>query len=122
MPTDRQKRIARALTATIPRAPFVDAEAIRAAAGARHMRALSPQSAVWLATVAHIRHAHTEYDMLMDEGYDREAARFFVLDAINAMLDRWGATRRVDAEADSSEATAQDLQSGATTGRDEPYS
>jgi len=122
MPSDRQKRVARALTATIPRAPFLDAEAIRAAASARHMRALSPPSAVWLATVAHIRHAHTEYDMLMDEGYDRDAARFFVLDAINAMLDRWGATRRLNPESENGEAMAQDLRGGATTGSDEPYS
>ncbi len=118
MPTDRQKRIARALTATIPHAPFLDAEAIRAAARARHMRALSPKSAVWLATVAHIRHAHTDYDALMGEGYDRDAARFFVLDAINAMLDRWGATRRVDAEADSDAPFADDGMLDRAEGKD----
>ncbi|WP_206454514.1 DUF2293 domain-containing protein [Aurantimonas marina] len=100
MRTDRQRRLAHALTATIPRAPFLDADAIRTAARAHHMRALSPQSAVWLATVAHIRHTHTDYDALMDEGYDRDAARFFVLDAINAVLDRWGGTRRLDADTD----------------------
>ncbi|HEY9057559.1 MAG TPA: DUF2293 domain-containing protein [Aurantimonas sp.] len=118
MPIDRQRRIARALTATIPRAPFLDAEAIRAAARARHMRALSPQSAVWLATVAHIRHAHTEYDALMDEGYDRDAARFFVLDAINAVLDRWGATRQLNAEAEDGPPLADDAEIDAAGGKD----
>jgi len=107
MATERQKRIARAVTATIPRAPFLDAEAIREAARARHMRSLSPESAVWLATVAHIRHAHTDYDALMDEGYDRDAARFFVLDDINAVLDRWGATRHLDPDS-TDEATLPD--------------
>ncbi|MEX6505430.1 DUF2293 domain-containing protein [Jiella sp. M17.18] len=98
MATERQKRIARALTATIPRAPFLDAEAIREAARAKHMRTLSPEAAVWLAAVAHVRHMHTDYDALMDEGYDRDAARFFVLDDINAVLSQWGSARQVTGE------------------------
>ncbi|MBO0663639.1 DUF2293 domain-containing protein [Jiella sp. MQZ9-1] len=97
MATERQRQIARALTAAIPRAPFIDAQAIREAARSRHMRTLSPEVAVWLAAVARIRHEHTDYDALMDEGYDRDAARFFVLDDINAVLDKWGARRRLDA-------------------------
>ena len=99
MATERQKAIARALTLTIPGAPYLDAEAIRTAARSRHMRTLSPPVALWLAAVAHIRHAHTDYDTLLDEGYERDAARFFVLDDINAVLDRWGATRRLDPDA-----------------------
>ncbi|MCE7028539.1 DUF2293 domain-containing protein [Jiella avicenniae] len=96
MATERQKRIMRAVTATIPRAPFIDAEAIREAARSRHMRSLSAEAAVWLAAVARIRHEHTDYDVLMDDGYDKDAARFFVADDINAVLDRWGAKRRLD--------------------------
>jgi hypothetical protein len=99
MATERQKAIGRALTLAIPQAPYLDAEAIREAARARHLRALSPTVALWLAAVAHIRHVHTEYDALLDEGYDRDAARFFVLDDINDVLDRWGATRRLDPDA-----------------------
>ena len=96
MTTERQKRIARSVTATIPLAPFLDAEAIREAARSRHMKSLSPEAAVWLAAVARIRHEYTDYDDLMDDGYDQDAARFFVLDDINAVLDRWGARRRLD--------------------------
>lgn len=99
MATERQQAIARALTLTIPRAPFLDAEAIREAARARHLRTLGPSTALWLAAIAHIRHAHTDYDALLADGYDRDAARYFVLDAINAVLDRWGATRRLDPDA-----------------------
>ena len=99
MATERQKAIARALTLTIPGAPYLDAEAIRTAARSRHMRTLTPTVALWLAAIAHIRHAHTDYDSLLDEAYDRDAARFFVLDDINAVLDRWGATRRLDPDA-----------------------
>ncbi|WP_152045957.1 DUF2293 domain-containing protein [Aureimonas psammosilenae] len=96
MATERQRAIAKLLTATVPLAPFLDAEAIREAAASRHMRALSPGAALWLALIAHVRHAHTDYDALMDDGDDRDAARFFVVDDINAVLDRWGSTRHLE--------------------------
>ena len=98
MATERQKSIAKNLTALIPRVPFLDAEAIRTAAGSKHMRSLSPASAVWLATLAHVRHQHTDYGELRDEGYEKDEARFFVVDAINAVLDQWGATRHLVSE------------------------
>jgi hypothetical protein len=98
--TDRQRAVGKALTMLIPLAPFSDAEPIREAALARDMRELPPSIAVWLATVAHVRHVHTEYDRLLDEGYDRESARHFVVDQINETLTRWRATRLVD-EADA---------------------
>ncbi|WP_416355279.1 DUF2293 domain-containing protein [Aureimonas phyllosphaerae] len=98
MPTERQKSIARQLTQLIPRVPFVDAEAIREAAGWRHMRELPTASALWLSTLAHIRHQHTDYDDLRDEGYERDEALFFVIDEINAVLDRWGSTRQLTSE------------------------
>ncbi len=91
--TGRQRAIAKALTALLPLAPYADFEAIRAGAGAVHLRALPPGVAVWLATVAHVRHQHTDYEALMAEGYDRDSARFFVLDQINRTLTAWRATR-----------------------------
>ena len=95
--TNRQRAIARALTVLLPMAPYADTEKIRADAGQPHLKALPPSLAVWLATVAHVRHAHTEYERLLDEeGYDRESARFFVIDAINETLTRWRATRLLD--------------------------
>lgn len=96
--TERRRAVAKALTALIPLAPYADAEPIREAALARDMRELPPSIAVWLATVAHVRHAHTEYDRLLDEGYDRDSARHFVVDEINAVLTRWRATRLVEEE------------------------
>lgn len=108
MATDRQKSIAKNLTALIPRVPFLDAEAIRTAAGSKHMRSLSPASAVWLATLAHVRHQHTDYDDLRDEGYEKDEARFFVVDAINAVLDQWGATRHLVSEPGDEEDWADD--------------
>lgn len=96
--TARQRALAKALTALLPMAPYADIEAVRLAAGARDMRELPPSIAVWLATIAHVRHEHTDYDRLLAEGYDRDAARFFVVDQINETLTRWRATRLLDAE------------------------
>lgn len=96
--TARRRAVARALTALLPMAPYADIEAIREAAGARDMRELPASLAVWLATVAYVRHAHTDYDRLLAEGYDRDAARFFVIDAINDTLTRWRATRLLEAD------------------------
>ncbi len=99
-PTGRRRAIAKALTALLPLAPYADMERIRADAGAAHMKTLPPAIAVWLAAVAHVRHAHTDYDKLLAEGYDRDAARFFVVGEINAWLTRWRATRLLDPDDD----------------------
>ncbi|WP_062203190.1 DUF2293 domain-containing protein [Aureimonas sp. AU12] len=107
MATERQKAIARHLTLLIPRVPFLDAEAIRTDAGSKHMRDLTPAAAIWLATVAHIRHQHTDYDELRDEGYERDEARFFVLEAVNEVLDRWGSTRPLLSEPDADEEVSE---------------
>ncbi len=96
--TSRQKAIARSLTLLLPAVPYSDSEPIRAAALAPHMKTLPPSTALWLATVAYVRHVHTDYDALRDEGYDKDSARFFVLDAINAKLTQWRATRLLSAE------------------------
>lgn len=96
--TARARAVARALTALLPMAPYADIEAIRHAAGARDMRELPASIAVWLATVAHVRHEHSDYDSLLAQGYDRDAARFFVVGQINETLTRWRATRLLDDE------------------------
>lgn len=98
--TGRRRAIARALTALLPMAPYADMEKIRDEAGARHMKTLPPAIAVWLAAVAHIRHQHTDYESLLEEGYDRDSARFFVLDQTNAVLTSWRATRLLDPDED----------------------
>ena len=94
--TNRRRAIAKALTLLLPGAPYADIEAIRAEAGAKRMKELPPSIAVWLATVAHVRHQHTAYDQLLAEGYDRDAARFFVIDRTNEVLTSWRATRLLD--------------------------
>lgn len=102
-PTGRRRAIARALTALLPMAPYADMERIRADAGAAHMKALPPTIAVWLATIAHVRHAHTDYEKLLAEGYDRDSARFFVISQTNDVLTRWRSTRLLEADDDGEE-------------------
>jgi hypothetical protein len=96
IPTNRRRALAKALTLLLPMAPYADTEKIRAEAGAVHMKTLPPSVAVWLATVAHIRHEHTDYEKLLSEDYDRDSARFFVVDQINEVLTSWRATRLLD--------------------------
>jgi hypothetical protein len=95
--TKRQKDIAKALTLLIPGAPFLDAEPIRERAAKRKFKMLPASTAVWLAAVTHIRHVHTDYDALLDEDYEPDAARHFVLEDINAKLTEWRGTRFIEA-------------------------
>lgn len=94
--TSRRRAIAKALTVLIPLAPFADAERIRTDTAAPHLKELPVATALWLTTVAHIRHQHTDYETLLEEGYDRESARFFVIDETNRVLTQWRATRLLD--------------------------
>ena len=66
--------------------------------GSRGLHTASPENAAWLSITAYIRHRLTDYDNLLDEGYDMESARFFVLDDMNAVLEEWGSPRRVQVE------------------------
>ncbi|QKV18383.1 DUF2293 domain-containing protein [Oricola thermophila] len=96
MATKRQTETTKALRRLVPMIPFNEAEEVKQLAGQRHLRSLPASVAVWLSLVAHVRHVHTDYDRLLDEGYDRDSARHFVLDDINAVLQRWQATRLLD--------------------------
>jgi hypothetical protein len=55
----------------------------------------APDTAAWLALVSYARHVFTEYDDLLEEGYDRDAARHFVAADLEKILAGWGVTRRL---------------------------
>jgi hypothetical protein len=61
------------------------------------LKAASAESAAWLSLVAYLRHAFTDYDELLAQGYDRDSARFFVADDMQALLDDWGVRRKLGA-------------------------
>lgn len=58
----------------------------------------SPETAAWLALVTYVRHALTDYDELLREGYDQASARFFVAAEIAAILAGWGVRRQLSPE------------------------
>ena len=93
---NRPQAVAEALRRLAPRMPAHEFTAVsdhvRGHAG---LRGAAPETAAWLALVSYVRHVFTDYDRLLDEGYDRDSARFFVAGEINAVLEGWGATRRV---------------------------
>jgi hypothetical protein len=64
----------------------------------RGLNKASPEAAAWLSLVAYVRHVCTEYDELLQQGYDRDSARFFVADEIEGILSDWGVRRRLAAE------------------------
>jgi hypothetical protein len=100
--TRRQQAIRKAMRELIPLAPFADFEPIYTQAIAPNRRDLPPSIAAWLAVTAYVRHAHTDYDALLAEGYERDAARFFVKDAMEEKLTAWGCRRRIEAEDEES--------------------
>ncbi len=95
----RRELIESALRVLAPRIPRHEFEAVvDHALGSRGLHTASPEAAAWLSMTAYIRHQFTDYDSLLDEGYDVDSARFFVLDHINEILEGWGSPRRVEGE------------------------
>ena len=88
--------------ALCPIAPLDDAEAILSRLQTRKKGNLPTAISLWLTVVAHIRHRHTDYDALLQEGYEQDAARHFTLEATNGVLKRWGCTREIEGEDDAS--------------------
>jgi hypothetical protein len=96
---DRRSLIRSAVRVLAPRIPRHEFESvIDHALGSRGLHTASPEAAAWLSMTAYIRHRLTDYDSLLDEGYDQESARFFVLDDINQVLETWGSPRRISGE------------------------
>jgi len=88
--------IENALRLLAPRMPAHEFGAVvDHALDSRGLGKASPQTAAWLSLVAYVRHTLTEYDELMRQGYDRESARFFVAEEIEAILSDWGVRRRL---------------------------
>jgi hypothetical protein len=88
-----------ALRRLAPRTPKHEFGAvIDHALDSRGLRTSAPETAAWLSLVAYVRHALTEYDDLLAQGYDQDSARFFVAAEIEAVLSQWGVTRRLSTD------------------------
>lgn len=64
------------------------------------LKIASGETAAWLSLVAYVRHALTDYDALLQEGYDAESARHFVAAEMDEVLGSWGVRRRITGETD----------------------
>ena len=62
------------------------------------LQGATPQTAAWLSLVAYVRHAQTDYDDLLAQGYDRDSARFFVAAEMTQVLSSWGVRRPLGAD------------------------
>jgi hypothetical protein len=95
----RRVDIEAALHALAPRIPAHEfAAVVDRARDSAGLRNASAESAAWLALVAYARHAFTDYDELLQQGYDRDSARHFVADELDAVLQSWGVRRRLAAD------------------------
>ena len=95
----KRAEIAAALRRLAPRIPTHEFSAVLDhACDSAGLRAASPETAAWLSLIAYARHALTDYDELLAQGYDRDSARFFVAGEIDAVLHEWGVARRVGAD------------------------
>lgn len=95
----RREVIESALRVLAPRVPRHEFEAVvDHALGSRGLHTASPETATWLSMVAYIRHRFTDYDSLLEEGYDVDSARYFVVEDMNRVLKEWGSPRRVEGE------------------------
>ena len=96
---NRREILESAVRALAPRIPRHEFEAvIDHARSSPGLRVAAPETAAWLSLVAYVRHVFTDYDRLLEDGYDVDSARFFVAGEIDAKLEEWGAVRRVGEE------------------------
>ena len=96
MPTRSEIEIAlRRLAPRIP--PHEFGAAVDHAVDSPGLKSATPETAAWLSLVAYVRHAFTDYEELLDQGYDRDSARFFVAGEIEAVLGEWAVKRRLAA-------------------------
>ena len=88
--------IERALRRLAPKMPAHEFGAVADhAMDSAGLRTAPAETAAWLSLVAYTRHALTDYDDLLKQGYDRDSARHFVVEAIDEILGGWGVKRRL---------------------------
>ncbi|MFK7902935.1 MAG: DUF2293 domain-containing protein [Nitratireductor sp.] len=92
----RLREVKKTLKLMVPHASLSDFEKIMKIADSQHLNHLPTPILAWRSLTTHIRHNHSDYDALLEEGYDIESAKHFVLDEMNAVLESWGASKRIE--------------------------
>jgi hypothetical protein len=95
-PTRRHTELRKALRLLAPLIPYSESEPVLERAAKLTRADLTVNAALWLALVAHVRHRFTDYDALLADGYDRDAARYFVVHDTEDTLQRWGCMRQIN--------------------------
>ena len=92
----RRAAIAKALAVLAPAIPTFDRDSVLdRAEDSPGLRGGSPQAAAWLALTSHVRHLYSDYDQLLADGYDRDAARHFCAEMMTQVLEGWGCRNRL---------------------------
>ncbi len=95
-PLARRVDIEAALRRLAPRIPSHEfAAVVDHALDSRGLRTSAPEQAAWLSLIAYVRHAFTDYDELLRQGYDQDSARFFVVSEMEVVLAEWGVTKKL---------------------------
>jgi hypothetical protein len=95
----RRSEIENAIRRIAPRIPAYELSAIADhAIDSPGLRTASAEAAAWLSMVAFVRHALTDYDSLLEEGYEQESARHFVAEDMRAIFEEWGVKRQLFSE------------------------
>jgi hypothetical protein len=98
-PVPKRSEVEAALRRLAPRIPPHEFGAVvDHALDSRGLRSSPPEAAAWLSLVAYVRHALTDYDDLLTQGYDQDSARYFVAGEIESVLGEWGVRRRLGAQ------------------------
>jgi hypothetical protein len=91
---DRRRKIETALERLAPGIPaYESGVVVDHALDSSGLRSATPEEAAWLSLTAYVRHTMTDYDELLEEGYDPVSARFFVREAMTVALAAWGVRR-----------------------------
>lgn len=105
MAITRKRTVEQAVLALVPDIPVKDlAEVASKALHTPAFRRAAPETAAWLSLVAYVRHSFTQYDAMLNDGYDRDSARHFCLERINQVLGAWGGRRLVSDAPEEDEA------------------
>ncbi len=75
--------------------PYYDAQHIIIAAQSPHLKHLPISIATWLCTISYIRHNYTDYDSLLEQGFKKEAARYYTKQQINNILQKWHSNKQL---------------------------
>ena len=75
----REKEVKEHIREMLPRITVSDFEKIVEVSDRGHLRHLPSSIIAWQSITTHIRHNLTDYDELLTDGYEPDAARHFVL-------------------------------------------